>query len=95
MQLEVSPQAARDVKKIAKYIAKDKPLAALRWAERIENEFVTILKSPFSFPLAHLSRLGFRKCNVGQYVIFFRTLGDTVRIERVIHGMRDLPRHVK
>ena len=28
---------------------------------------------------------------MGHYVIFFRVLGDAVRIERVLHGARDIP----
>jgi plasmid stabilization system protein ParE len=28
---------------------------------------------------------------MGRYVIFFRVLDDTVRIERVLHGARNLP----
>jgi plasmid stabilization system protein ParE len=27
---------------------------------------------------------------MGRYVIFFRVLGDVVRIERVLHGARNL-----
>lgn len=36
-----------------------------------------------------------RKRTVSPYLILFRTQGDTVRIERVLHGMRDLPRLLK
>ncbi|AFL90330.1 plasmid stabilization system protein [Terriglobus roseus DSM 18391] len=95
MRLEISPLAVLDVRRIAKNIAKDKPLAAMRWVDMIESEFLVILNSPLAFPLTHLSPSGFRKRNVGQYIIFFRALGDVVRIERVMHGMRDLPAHVK
>lgn len=95
MRLEISPLAAMDVRKIAKYIAKDKPLAAMRWVDTIESEFRVILKTPLAFPLTLLSPSGFRKRNVGQYIIFFRTQGDVVRIERVMNGMRDLPAHVR
>jgi len=28
---------------------------------------------------------------LGRYVIFFNVLDDTVRIERVLHGARNLP----
>jgi plasmid stabilization system protein ParE len=28
---------------------------------------------------------------LGRYVIFFRVLDDVVRIERVLHGARNLP----
>jgi toxin ParE1/3/4 len=31
-----------------------------------------------------------RMAPIGRYVIFFRVLGDVVRIERVLHGARDL-----
>lgn len=95
MRLEIAPLAAMDVRKIAKHIAKDKPLAASRWVDTIEGEFLLILKFPLAFPLTHLSSSGFRKRNVGEYIIFFRAQGDLVRIERVLHGMRDLPALLK
>ena len=34
---------------------------------------------------------GLRMAPVGRYVVFFRMLGDLVRIERVLNGARDLP----
>jgi toxin ParE1/3/4 len=45
-------------------------------------------------PLGYTSREdlapGLRMAPIGRYVIFFRVLGDVVRIERVLHGARDL-----
>ena len=45
-------------------------------------------------PLAYAAREdlapGLRMAAMGRYVIFFRVLGDVVRIERVLHGARDL-----
>ncbi len=37
------------------------------------------------------SRPGLRRSVVKPYVVLYRTQGDVVRIERVLHGMRDLP----
>jgi plasmid stabilization system protein ParE len=29
------------------------------------------------------------------YLIFFRILADEIRIERVLHGARDIPAHIQ
>ncbi len=34
---------------------------------------------------------GFCMAPIGHYVVFFRVLGEMVRVERVLHGARDLP----
>jgi toxin ParE1/3/4 len=34
---------------------------------------------------------GLRLAAIGRYVIFFRLIDSTVRIERVLHGARNLP----
>ncbi|MFT3778599.1 MAG: type II toxin-antitoxin system RelE/ParE family toxin [Ottowia sp.] len=46
-------------------------------------------------PLGYVSRNdlipGLRMAAMGRYVIFFRVLERKVRIERVLHGARNLP----
>ncbi len=46
-------------------------------------------------PLAYVSREDLAPCMrmaaLGHYVIFFRVLDGAVRIERVLHGARNLP----
>ncbi len=95
MRLEVSRIAERDLRKLGLYIAKDKPVAAMHWLQRIRAEFLVIQNSPFSFATVRSTDATFRKSQVGKYLIFYRCQGDVVRIERVIHGMRDLTRHIK
>jgi toxin ParE1/3/4 len=34
---------------------------------------------------------GLRLAAIGRYVIFFRLIASAVRIERVLHGARNLP----
>ena len=46
-------------------------------------------------PMGYLAREdlapGLRMAALGRYVIFFRVLDGLVRIERVLHGARNLP----
>ena len=94
MRLEVTLQALQDLKDTARHIAKDKRGAASAWTERIWVEFLVIQRSPLIFPAIPELHFGLRKARHGDYLILYRTQGDVVRIERVIHGMRDLPRHI-
>lgn len=39
-------------------------------------------------------RPGYLKCLSGSHVIFFRDLGDTLEIVRILHGAQDAERHL-
>lgn len=39
-------------------------------------------------------RPGYLKCRSGSHVIFFRDLGDTMEIVRILHGAPDVARHL-
>ncbi|WP_424450139.1 type II toxin-antitoxin system RelE/ParE family toxin [Proteus mirabilis] len=36
---------------------------------------------------------GLRSCDYSRYLLFFRVLEAEVRIERILHGSRDIPAH--
>jgi toxin ParE1/3/4 len=95
MQLEVSRRALDDLKRIARFIAKDKPLAAENFVDLIWSEFHVIRQHPLIFPEIAAVFPGLRKGRVGNYLILFRVQDDVVRIARVIHGMRDLPKFLR
>ncbi len=95
MRLEIAPEAANDLLEISYYIAQDKPSAAERWLKRIYDEIKTIGRNPLLFPVERKTGLGFRQAPFGRYLILFRVTGELVRIERVLHGMRDLPQHLQ
>ena len=95
MLLEVSLRAYSDIEEIGDYIARDNPAAAEAFVDRIWLEFEAIERNPLLFRFAEDLPRGIRNARVGRYRILFRTQGNWVRIERVIHGMRDLPRHIK
>ena len=62
-----------------KYIARDKPGAAVTWVEKIEAKCLLLASHPEIGELR--SQLGSDvRCNfVGRYVIFHRKHGDTVK----------------
>ncbi|UFS65732.1 type II toxin-antitoxin system RelE/ParE family toxin [Paracoccus denitrificans] len=39
-------------------------------------------------------RPGYMKCRSGSHIIFFRDLGDTLEIVRILHGAQDVERHL-
>ena len=84
-----SPMAVEDIEAILEYIARDKPAAAVSFVETLKHKCDTLAR----FPLLGASRdhlaEGLRVFPVGSYVIYYRPEGDTVRIERVLHGARD------
>jgi toxin ParE1/3/4 len=95
MRLEVAPAALKDLKEIVRYVARDNQDAARRIELRLLGEFRIIAERPFLFmPVFLVPR--FRRNIVGKYEIIFQIVNDEiVRIERIMHGMRDLPRHLR
>ncbi len=85
-----STAARQDLVDILRYIARDKPDAAVSWVEKIEAKCLLLASQPEMGELR--SRLGRDvRCNfVGRYIIFHRKHGDTVEILRVIPGDRNI-----
>jgi toxin ParE1/3/4 len=85
-----SPLAILDLEQILDYIAQDKPAAAEKFVETLKSKCVTLARFPLiGTPREHLAE-GLRAFPVGNYVIYYRPEADTVRIERVLHGARDV-----
>ena len=84
-----SPMAVEDLQSILDYIARDNTRAAASFVETLKEKCRTLAR----FPLLGASREhlieGLRVFPVRNYVIYYRPEGDTVRIERVLHGARD------
>jgi toxin ParE1/3/4 len=86
----VSPQARRDLREITRYIAQDKPFAAVRLRDLLHREFRLLATNPRMGEA--LPDLGpdLRMFCVGNYVILFRPKQSGIAVARVIHGARDL-----
>jgi toxin ParE1/3/4 len=88
--LVFSEKSLDDLHSILEYISRDKPEAAIRFIESLEDQCVSL----DAFPgigarrddLAEDLRL-FSFCG---YAIYYRELSDEVRVERVLRGAIDV-----
>jgi plasmid stabilization system protein ParE len=90
MRLRLSPLVPGDLEEIADYIAQDSPRHALRTLRLLRARMKEIAKRPELYRLRPELGADARLAPVGQYVILFRIRRNAARIERVVHGSRDL-----
>lgn len=91
MRVRFSSLVEGDLDAIADYIAQDNPTRAVSFLREIGAQIHSIGQNPLIYQLRAEIGEGARMATVGRYVILFRVIGDTVRIERVVYGGRDLP----
>jgi toxin ParE1/3/4 len=86
-----SPLAALDIEEIGDYIFKENPRAA----RQITKELRARCRGLSDYPRRGLNRpdieQGLRSISLGNYVIFYIIDAQTVRIQRILHGARDIP----
>jgi toxin ParE1/3/4 len=90
MRIELSSFVEGDLDTIADYIAQDNPTRAVSFLREIGAQILAVGQNPLHYQLRPEIGEGARMAIVGRYVILFRTMGETVRIERVVYGGRDL-----
>lgn len=86
-----SPKSRQDILDIGDYIAKDSRASARRFVGKLMEQCQRIGNAPLAYTGREDLAPGLRMAPMGRYVVFFRVLGDMLRIERVLHGARDLP----
>jgi plasmid stabilization system protein ParE len=91
MQLELSRFVESNLDDIAEYIAQDNPRRAVTFIREIRAKFQEICNNPLLYQLRPDIGEEARLTTVGNYAILFRVIGDSLRIERVIYGGRNLP----
>lgn len=85
-----SPRAVADLEQIFDYIVQDKPAAAERFVRTLKEKCETLARFPLiETPREHLAP-ALRAFPFGSYVIYYRPEANTVRIERFLHGARDI-----
>ena len=88
--LIIAPSAQQDLSDIYDYIARDKPIAAANWVEKIEEKCKLIAATPEFGERRPEYGTDIRSSAVGRYVIFFRPIENGIEIARVIAGDRDI-----
>jgi len=87
----ISPVARADLMDIADFIADASPRTALEFVDKLEERCLKIGTSPESYRLRPELAAGLRSVVFSAYLIFYRAEANTVRIERILHGSRNLP----
>ena len=94
-RLVFSPAARADLVAIALYIAEDSPDRADSFVAELEVKASQAAERPASFPARDDLSPGLRAARHGRYLLFFRETPAGVRIVRVLHGARNLPRAIE
>lgn len=95
MRLEFSPYVEGDLDAIAGYIALDSPKHAAAFLQEIRAELRVIAQKPLLYRLRPEIGKEARIAVVGRHVILFRVMEQTVSVERIVYGGRDLPEILK
>lgn len=94
-ELVFAPLAERDLEDIGDYIAQDNPRAAVRMLKALHDQCALVARRPLLYPVRADIGPDFRHALVKPYGIWYRILPGEVRIERILHGARDLPTLLK
>ncbi|MFN3943404.1 MAG: type II toxin-antitoxin system RelE/ParE family toxin [Allosphingosinicella sp.] len=89
-RLEFAPEAEADLIDIATYIAADNPERALSFVDELEASCAGLLDYPDSGRERPDLAPGLRSKPHGRHVIYYTPGVDMVRIERILHGARDV-----
>jgi len=92
MHIKFSAVAEADLEEIGDFIAIGSPERAVSFIAELRGHCQKIVTAPASYP--HRSELieDLRLCVYEKYLIFFRVLEKEIRIERILHGARDIKR---
>ena len=80
-----------DLEEIGDYIARDNPERAVSFIQEIRGHCLKITAYPEAAPLRPELGEGIRMVPFGRYLIFYTVHADNVRVERIIHGARNIP----
>jgi toxin ParE1/3/4 len=86
-----SPKSRQDLLDIGDHITKDSQANARRFVALLIDQCKRIGRAPLGYVSRDDLAPGLRMAALDRYVIFFRMLDGVVRIERVLHGARNLP----
>ena len=89
MKVVFAPAAEADLLDIAAYIAQDNPVRAFSFIDELEAKSLLLGDAPHSGVERSELGSGIRMLVHGNYLIFYRAQ-SVVRIERIMHGARDI-----
>jgi len=91
MRVEFSALVEGDLEAIGDYIAADNPVRAVSFVREIRVQCQQLGENPMLHRLRPEIAPQARLAAFRRYVILFRIVDEVVRVERIVHGARDLP----
>jgi toxin ParE1/3/4 len=85
----LAPAARSDLIELHDYIAKDKPVAAARFAERLKPTCQWLAENPEAGERQDQLAPALRRFTVERYVIYYLPADKGVEIVRIVSGYRD------
>jgi toxin ParE1/3/4 len=89
-RLFLTPLAEADLNEVLDYIAEHRPLTALAVVERIREKCKLIASQPMIGQRRPEYPGDYRSSPIERWVVFYRIVGDTVEVHRIVDGARDL-----
>lgn len=90
MIVEITEAAEGDLEVIADYIARDNPTRAISFVRELHARCLSLAETPFAFPLVpRYERYAIRRRVHGDYLIFYRAVGDKIVVLHILHGAMD------
>jgi toxin ParE1/3/4 len=87
-----TPAAVSDLVAITDYIAAENLNAALGFYDEIDRLLTMIARYPEMGEAVDYLSPGLRRFTLGNYLLFYRHVGDEIELIRVLHGARDIDR---
>jgi toxin ParE1/3/4 len=94
MTFVLSPRAALDLEEVGDYIALGNPERAITFTDELLLRCARAGERPTAYPRREDFGAGIRMAVHGRYRILFRMVRDGVRVERILHTARRVPRRV-
>ena len=90
MKVTFSPAAEEDLLDIAVFIAQDNQARALTFVDELESKCDALGHAPGIGTSRPELGDGVRMLPHGSYLIFYREVNKGLRVERIMHGARDI-----
>lgn len=93
-ELDLSPEAERDVEGILTYTGKKwgKQQVPI-YKDKLDSALQSVLRHPGIGRISSLLPKGYRSHRAGSHVAYYRVLGNTVRVDRILHERMDPAKH--
>jgi len=89
VKTKFSPKAFADLEGIGDYIAKDSPANAATFVNALIDRCLDITLAPEGYIERPELGANIRSVAFRNYLIFYTAGGNSLRVERILHGSRD------